>query len=459
MLVSDLSVALMTRVRAVSRRDFVRLTGAVAAASFLPGCSWGRGERVVVVGAGMAGLSAAKSLLEAGYRVTVLEARERLGGRIYTDDSLGAPIDLGAAWILGSTKNPITELASAAGAFSVVTDWTSRALYGDSGPVPPSDVARAEATWARLAGQLEDIRGDAGEAESLQTGLAELAQRRRLSQPLMKWIVDSYVTTDYAADPAALSLRHFGEGAAFGGDDLLLPGGFRQLIRVVAEGTTVKRRQKVTSIAYTEDDVVVTTDRDEFTADRVVVTVPLGVLKAGTVTFDPPLPAEKQQSIRRLGMGELDKVALKFDKPFWPTDVQVFGLVGDQPVSHLLNAFVFSGAPILVGLRAGVLAQTRERLSDAATVSQLRDALAATFQTEVPDPVGALITRWGKDPFAHGAYSYPAVGSSPDDREQLAASVRGRLFFAGEATSSEYFATVHGAYLSGQRAAEELMKA
>jgi polyamine oxidase len=449
----------MTHEGTLSRRQFVRLAGSVAAASVLPACSWGVGEKVIVIGAGMSGLAAARRLLESGYRVTVLEARERLGGRIYTDDSLGVPLDLGAAWIHGSEKNPITDLAAEAGALSVATDWDSLALYSDSGPVPASSVDSADASWARLAGQLEDIRGDAGRNDSLEAGLLELVPRRRLNGPLTKWILDSYVTADYGAEPRDLSLRYFGEDEEFEGDDLLLPGGFRELIRVVAEGTTVKRRQKVTSITYADNEVTVTTDRDEFTADRVIVTLPLGVLKAGAVTFDPALPEDKQRSIRRLGVGNLDKVALKFDKPFWPTDVQVLGLVGDQPMPHFLNAVVFSGAPILVGLRGGSFAYKREKLSDATTVSQLRDSLAATFQTDVPDPVGALITRWGRDPFAHGAYSFPAVGSTPDDRDVLSASVRDRVFFAGEATSTEYFATVHGAYLSGLRAADEVMKA
>lgn len=447
----------MTFDRTMSRRDVLRIAGALSVAAVLPGCGIGGGEKVIVIGAGISGLAAARQLVEAGYEVTVLEARERLGGRIFTDDSLGAPIDLGAAWIHGNEKNPITDLASEAGAFSVATDWDSLALYSDQGPINASTVARADATWSRLAGQLEDIRGDASGNESLEDGLLELVRRRTLNQPLSQWMLDSYVTADYGAKAHDLSLKYFGEDEEFGGDDLLLPGGFRQLIQVVAEGTKIRRRQKVTSIAYADDEVTVTTDRDEFTADRVVVTLPLGVLKAGSVTFDPPLPEAKQKSIRRLGVGHLDKVALKFDKPFWPTDVQVFGLVGNQPVSHLINAFVFSGAPILVGLRAGPLARNRERLSDAATVAQLRDALAATFQTEVPDPVGALITRWSRDPFSHGAYSFPSVGSTPDDRDVIASSLRERVFFAGEATSTEYFATVHGAYLSGLRAAEELM--
>jgi polyamine oxidase len=444
----------------LSRRKFVRLAGTVAAASVLPACGWGVGEKVIVIGAGMSGLAAARRLVEAGYRVTVLEARERIGGRIYTDDSLGAPIDLGAAWIHGSSKNPITDVATEAGAFSVVTDWDSLELYSDTGPVRAASVKAADAAWSRLAGQLEDIRGDAGRDASLETGLLELVRRGRLNQPLAKWFLDTYVTADKGAEPKDLSLRYFGEDEEFDGDDLLLPGGFRQLIQVVVQGTTVKRRQKVTSIVHSEDGVTVTTDRDEFSADRVVVTLPLGVLKAGAVTFDPPLPNAKQQSIRRLGVGNLDKVALKFDKPFWPTDVQVFGLVGkNQPIPHFLNAFVFTGSPILVGMRAGSFAYNRERLSDAATVAQVRDSLAAMFQTDVPDPVGALITRWGRDSFSHGAYSYAAVGSTPDDRDRLASSIGERVFFAGEATSREYFGTVHGAYLSGVRAAEEVMKA
>lgn len=450
--------SLMLLDRPLSRRDFVRFAGVTAAAAAVPGCTLGPGERVIVVGAGIAGLVAARQLREAGYRVTVVEARSRMGGRIFTDDSLGAPIDLGASWIHGDRDNPITELAGQAGASTVATNWDSLSLYATDGKVPRADAAKAENDWDRLAGQLEDLQGDAGDNDSVEDGLLELVTKRDLEKPLPKWILDAYITADYGADPRDLSLRYFGQDEAFEGDDLILPGGYRQLVRLLADGTTVKLRQRVQAIAHSSDGVTVSTDRRDFTGDRVVVTVPLGVLRGGSISFDPPLPDEKRESIQRLGMGCLNKVALRFDQPFWPRDVQLFGMVGDQPIPNFLNAMTFTGSPILVGFVGGALARKRERLSDAATVAQARAALAASFQVDVPEPTGALITRWNRDPFAHGSYSYPTVGSSPRDRENLAASVDDRVFFAGEATSVDYFATVHGAYLSGLRAADDLIR-
>jgi polyamine oxidase len=269
--------------------------------------------------------------------------------------------------------------------------------------------------------------------------------------------VSSYVVADYAADPDELSLRLYGADESFDGDDLLFPGGYTQLVRTLADGTTVKLRQRVTSVAHASDGVTVTTDRGAFEADRVIVTVPLGVLRNEDVEFDPPLPAKKVQAIERLGMGVVNKVVLAFDEPSWPEDTNVFGLVGDQPLTHLINGLPFTEQPVLIGLLGGSAARERERLSDENTTADVIEALSVAFDTEVPEPTGTLITRWARDPFARGSYSYPAVDSTPEDRTVLAEPVGGRVYFAGEATNSDYFGTVHGAFLSGQDEAARLI--
>ena len=435
----------------LSRREFTLGAGVLAAATLLPGCSSGSDapkERIVVVGAGMAGLAAARRLDDAGMDITVLEARDRIGGRMWTDTSLGVPIDLGAAWIHGIENNPLTELADQVGARRVETDFDRPVLFRDGRDVSAEDVQTTLKRWQEIAGELVTLGGDAGDDESVANGLAEVAD---LNDPLIQWCVASEIVGEYATDPNELSLKWFGNEGEFGGPDVILPGGYQELAQHLARGLTIRLGTEVSRVTYDDSGVRLETTQGAVDADRAIVTVPLGVLKAGTIAFDPPLPEQKRRAIERLGFGLLDKVVLKFDQPFWP-DTDVIGLVGnDQPVSLLINGDVFADAPLLVGLRGGRDARQREALSDQDAVAQVVTALNA------PNPTGALVTRWADDPYARGSYSFIAVGSSPDDMAALAEPVNSRLAFAGEATNPEFFATVHGAYQSGVREAERIL--
>lgn len=441
---------------ALTRRQFTLGFSAVMAAPLMTSCAADdtRGERVVVIGAGVSGLAAARRLADAGVAVTVVEARSRLGGRTWTDTSLGLPIDLGAAWIHGSEGNPLIELAAQVGARTVDTDFEDVVVLQDGSVVDPAAVDAAGREWTRIITDVYSMTDDAGPDASLADALVDAGAD--LDDPLMQWCVAGAIGSEYAADPNELSLRWFGHEGEFDGPDLILPGGYRQIVDHLARGLDVRLGAEVTRIAYGGAMVTVETAGEVFEADRVIVTVPLGVLKADTIVFDPPLPEDKQQAIRRLGFGLLDKVVLRFDEPFWTqqfdTRSDVLGIAGEnQPVSDLVNSLRFTDVPVLIGLRGGANARAREADSDEQTVAQLIAALRA------PEPAGALVTRWAADPYARGSYSFLAVGSSPDDQEALAAPVGDRLSFAGEATHDEFFATVHGAYLSGLRAADRIL--
>jgi monoamine oxidase len=439
--------------RSVGRREFLLGFGALAATPLLPACG-GADEkdrdRVVVVGAGFAGLAAARTLVDAGLKVTVLEARDRIGGRTRTDTSLGVPIDIGASWIHGTENNPLTKLARDIGAKTVPTDFEDFILVDKHEIVGQRAAAASAEDWRRIARKLDDLSGDASAEESVADGLVGIAN---LDDPLVAWNVTSRIAGEYAADPNQMSLRWLGSEGQFKGPDVILPGGYTQLSQNLAKGLDIRTTTEVKRIAHGGETVRIETSQGDVTADRVIVTVPLGVLKAGTVAFDPPLPQAKRDAIERLGFGLLNKVVVAFDKPFWPESTPMIGLVGNnQPVTDLVNGLVFAGKPLLVGLRGGQAAWSRESMSDQDAVNELITAIDA------PTPTGSIVTKWGTDQYARGSYSFIAVGSSPDDMHALGDPVGERLMFAGEATNPEWFGTVHGAYLSGLREADRILR-
>lgn len=436
----------------LTRRDFLCGAGGLAAAAALAACGSEQartGEHVVVIGAGMAGLAAARKLADAGMTVTVLEARDRIGGRMWTDTSLGVPIDIGAAWIHGTKGNPLVALAEKAGAQTSETDWDNLVLYEGRTAVGEAAIEKAAGAWEAALDKVTSMTADAAPNASLENALARITD---LDDPLTAWHVATDIAAEYAADPEQLSLRWFGAEGQFDGPDLILPQGYQQLARHLADGLTIQLDTEVTRITDDGTQVRVDTSRGALAGDRVIVTVPLGVLKAGTITFEPALPAAKRTAIERLGVGVLDKVVLSFDTPFWPTSPDAIGLAGpDAPLPVLVNGLPFGAGPLLIGLRGGAAAGDREQLSDQQSVEQVRAALGA------PAVKGSLVTRWAADPYARGSYSYLAVGSSPADQNALAEPASDRLLFAGEATYPEHFATVHGAYLSGLREADRIL--
>jgi polyamine oxidase len=413
---------------------------------------------VIVVGAGVAGMAAARTAQEGGLSVVVLEARDRIGGRIRPDTSLGVPLDLGASWIDGIDNNPMAGLATYLGMRTVPT-YFDLAVYASDG-VRFSDTA-VDSSYALFYPLIAQVLTMAMGDDSLGKLLQALIDQRTLSytQVLLADWNKAFYAIDFGDSLDRISARLSALDKPTSGDYVVLPDSYKPILDHLALGLDIRLEHVVTRISYSDTGVVVSTERGDFSARYAVVTLPLGVLKAGTVAFDPPLPADKLGAIERLGSGVYEKIALKFEQRFWPQR-EGFGYQStDHRFPYVLEGERITGAPILVFLTSGDHGRTLAGLSDADAVAQAMEVARKCFAANAPNPIAFAVTRWGTDPYARGSFSYPAVGAKAEDRATLAAPVAARVFFAGEATNATQSATVHGAYQTGLRAAKELLAA
>jgi monoamine oxidase len=417
---------------------------------------------VLVLGAGIAGLAAARTLTDKGLNVIVLEARTRVGGRMWTDSSLGLPLDLGASWIHGVSGNPITKLAKQFGAKTMATDGENGIMFhADGSEMSDAEWTEIEALFEEIYAEVEIMQEDTDSDMSLQEAFNEVLAEYDLSEEELRGLnYYAYLGTalEYGADPKDLSLWEWDQDEEFGGEEVIFPGGYNQITDGLAKGLDIRLETVVNTVRYGIDGVEVETSAGSFVADKAVVTFPLGVLKQASVKFEPQLPESKQSAIKRLAMGVLNKVYLKFPETFWDEDIQTISYMGEElgEWSDWLSFAPFTGEPVLMAFHGGDKGFALEDLSDDDIHKGAMNALRMMFGDDIPEPEGMLVTRWGKDPFAFGAYSHIPPFASGADYDALFEPVDDVLFFAGEATWREYPSTVHGAYLSGVAAAEEI---
>lgn len=298
---------------------------------------------------------------------------------------------------------------------------------------------------------------------------------------LLNW---HYANLEYAnaCNVDKLSLGSWDQdiGNEFEGEHAQVIGGYQQVPRALwryPEMLDVRTNKAVKKIKYGSAHLnrkvtITCEDGEVFEADRVVLTAPLGVLKQQSIEFEPPLPDWKQGAISRLGFGLLNKLVLVFEQPFWDLSRDMFGLLraprsgngirqDDYSASRgqfylFWNCVKTTGLPVLIALMAGDAAHEAERTTDGDLLSQCLSHLRNVFKDKVTDPIETIVTRWGSDRFARGTYSYVAAGARPGDYDLLGQPVE-NVHFAGEATWANHPATVHGAYLSGLRAASEVL--
>lgn len=449
----------------IDRREFSRWVGSALLGLYagrLRAATHRRAQKeVLVVGAGIAGLAAARRLADAGHIVRVVEARDRIGGRIFTSSQWSdIPLDLGASWIHGATGNPITALANTVGARTATTDYDSGILYGTDGMALD---AQENARLVQLQGQVNGVivAGQDGDVDrplvdTVEDGMG-IGQLSAQDQRFVRFAI-SEIEQEYAGSASDLSTYWFDDGQFFSGDEVIFLDGYRVIVDHLAAGLILDLGQTVTRIETTASGVRVSTQAGHYDVDQVIVTLPLGVLKSGAVQFVPGLPTAMQSAVDTLHMGVLNKCYLRFPSAFWPTQLDWLAQVPAQQ-GRWTNWLSFArplGQPVLVGFNAADFGRELESWSDEAIVASGMASLRSIFGQAIPDPLGFQITRWGADPYALGSYSFMTTGSHPSMRDALAGDIEGKIFFAGEATSRHYASTVHGAYLSGLEAAQKI---
>lgn len=491
-------------------------------------------KNVIVVGAGPAGLTAARHLQRQGFTVTVLEARSRIGGRVFTDRaSLSVPVDLGASIITGVEADVTSErrpdpssLICAQLGLELTVLNSDCPLYDTvTGEKVPADLDEAlEAEYNSLLDDMELLAAERGERAmkmSLEEGLEYGLKSRRMAHhgqdhteitpsksqdssvaaekisrddgnpnnqvsnleglnPLERRVMDwhfAHLEYGCAALLKEVSLPNWNQDdvyGGFGGAHCMIKGGYSSVVESLAEGICIHLDHVVTDISYIPKDcqmnnelhkrvTVSTASGNEYSADALLITVPLGCLKAETIKFSPPLPHWKYLSIKRLGFGVLNKVVMEFPEVFWDDSIDYFGATAEV-TDQRGRCFMFwnvkktVGAPVLIALLVGKAAVDGQNINSSDHVGHALIVLRKLFgEDKVPDPVASVVTDWGRDPYSYGAYSYVAVGSSGEDYDILGRPVDDCLFFAGEATCKEHPDTVGGAMMSGLREAVRII--
>ncbi|ESQ55820.1 hypothetical protein EUTSA_v10024204mg [Eutrema salsugineum] len=489
-------------------------------------------KKVIVIGAGPAGLTAARHLQRQGFSVTVLEARSRVGGRVFTDrSSLSVPVDLGASIITGieadvpseRMPDPSVLVCNQLGLdLSVLHGFCPLYDTVTGKKVPPELDDALQAEFNSLIDDVdllvEEIGKEKANKMSLEDGLEYGLQRLRmphdkvnieriglgnstdasfsktgisgtstydgsgkndflnpLERRVMNW---HFAHTEYgcAAVLKEVSLPNWNQDefyGGFGGPHAMIKGGYSRVVESLAEGLDIHLNKVVSEVSYASEVSamnnskhkvrVSTSNGCEYLGDAVLVTVPLGCLKAETIKFSPPLPDWKYSSIKQLGFGVLNKVVLEFSKVFWDDSLDYFGATAEE-TDQRGECFMFwnvkktVGAPVLIALVVGKAAVDYKDKSKSEHVNHAMMVLRKLFGGDlVPDPVASVVTDWGTDPYSYGAYSYVAIGASGEDYDVLGRPVQNCLFFAGEATCKEHPDTVGGAMMTGVREAVRII--
>jgi len=434
----------------LARRQFL---AALAAAVALP--TWARAQPsnpdVVVIGAGAAGIAACRRLAAEGLSFVLLEAKDRIGGRAFTDATrFDVPFDHGCSWLHQANRNPLTPFARDSGFTLLAHDGEQEQVWVGDRKATDAELERYGKSWTQARRVLADL-GSRDQDVAPQAYVP-------LDNPWMPlskaWMGPLSMGADFDQF-SALDWYRLEETEP----NLMVREGMGSLLALIGRTLPVALSTPVERIDWGGSGVAVTTPAGTLKARAAILTVSTGVLGAERIAFDPVLPPEKLQAIDGLPMGLLAKIALQFDgerfgvRPnFW---------LSYKPRSERLCYFLAwpFDSNLLVGFVGGRFGWELSKDGEAAAIDFALGELGRMFGASVRQHfVKGALTGWATDPDTLGAYAHQAPGRA-GAREALARPLAERLFFAGEATAGSFSTTCGGAFLSGERAAAEAVAA
>lgn len=439
---------------------------------------------VVIIGAGWAGMTAALALQKNNITFKVIEARDYVGGRSQTASVDGIEFNTGSMWLQEATCNPLYDVANEAGA-DLIDYFARYQLWNDTEPISDQDYQRYAENlynwgWLRYTYSKMFL---VDEDEQLSTTTNDvLAIIQKYSDPetkekVLKAILESWVSIPYGADMDRMSLIYGQDGSYIcGGDWKFVSSPFSEIIDKYVEPVKDKIQTEavVKRINYKKNPKIKYEDRSggnvvdrTVSAKKVIVTVPLGVLKKKGINFVPDLPEKTQIGIRGIGMGKQVRAFMFWDDDdsFWPHEPDhLFNteITESKVVYHVASGLHNDTKSQLIAVMSSPEAFTLEKkYAKRKNTTRYEEELMKLamvplrriFGEDIPNPKRTHATKWNVDEFSYGIYSFNKVGHSPSFRKRLKEPIDDKIFFAGEATSSKFWGTLHGAYYSGNGAA------
>lgn len=433
----------------MNRRELLQGLGAGALLSGMR-VAWGAAAaapEVLVIGAGGAGLVAAKELMKSGVPVLVLEARDRIGGRAFTDTSLGVPWDRGCSWLHSPEVNPWVGYARRS-EFELTPDLTARHLYEGSRRLSEADTAGYRAVSERMSRELDEAA-----RRGLDIPAAAAFTQATLADPWYP-MAETSLTGWEGIEPANFSTL---DSASYvqAGEDLMIPRGYGTLLAHYARDVEVRLSSPVTRIRWNSAGVSAETKGGTASAKVAIVALPSNIVADGAVIFAPNLPVEVLQAHHDLPLGLLDKIALRFKRNVFPSERAEWLQLRRADGRSLGFLTRHWDSNVAIAFAGGRYARELEGAGEAGAIEQALSELASMLGGDVRKQFDrGAATAWAADPWSRGSYSHCLPGRF-GARAVLTRPVGGRLVFAGEHTEQSAYGTLHGAYLSGVRAAAE----